>query len=80
MKVLYVSPVFKNEDGSGRKFMIPLAGLKAHMARDRAVLKMMELGGINAPDTLETRKLMGAIRRAKKTIEKNGWYSTAVVA
>ena len=75
MRVLYVSPMFNNEDGSPRKFMVPLAGLKAHQARDRAVLKMMELGGINAPDTTETRKLMSAIRSAKKKIEKNGWFA-----
>lgn len=80
MKALYISPIFRNEDGSPRKFMIPMAGLKAHQARDRAVLKMMELGGINAKDTSETRKLMSAIHRAKKAIEKNGWYSTEVVA
>lgn len=80
MKVLYISPVFKNVDGTPRKFMIESAGIKHHQARDRAVMKMMELGGIHAKDTPETRKLMSAIKRARKAIEKNGYYSTSVVA
>ena len=79
MKVLYISPLFCNADGSPRKFMIEAAGIKTHAARDAAVLKMQTLGGIHAPDTLETRKLMGAIRRAKRKIEKEGWFATAVI-
>lgn len=78
MKVLYTSPVFKNEDGTPRQFMIPLAGLKTHTARDAAVLKMLDLGGIHAPATAETNKLMSAIRRAKRKIEREGWYATSV--
>lgn len=76
MKVLYTSPVFHNADGTARQFMVPLAGLKAHKARDAAVLKMMDLGGIHAQDTPETRKLMAAIRRAKRQIEREGWFAT----
>lgn len=79
MKVLYTSPVFKNQNGTPRQFMVPMAGLKYHQKRDTAVLKMMELGGINAPNTLETQKLMRAIRSAKRAIEKNGYFSTSVV-
>ena len=79
MKTLYISPVFKNEDGTPRKFMIEAAGIKTHAARDAAVLKMMELGGINAPNTPEVQKLMSKIRSAKRKIEKNGWYSTSVL-
>jgi hypothetical protein len=79
MKVLYTSPVFKNIDGTARQFMVPAAGLKTHAARDGAVLKMMALGGINAADSLETRKLMATIRRAKRKIEREGWFSTPVI-
>lgn len=79
MKALYISPVFNNVDGTPRKFMIEAAGIKTHMARDTAVLKMMELGGIHAKDTPETRKLIAAIRRAKRKIEKEGWFSTPVM-
>ena len=79
MKALYVSPLFSSLYGTPRKFMIDVAGIKTHAARDAAVMKMMELGGINAKDTPEVRKLMGAIRRAKSKIEKNGWFSTPVM-
>lgn len=79
MKVLYISPVFNNVDGTPRKFMIEAAGIKTHKTRDTAVLKMMELGGIHAKDTPETRKLMSAILRAKRKIEKNGWFASVVV-
>ncbi len=77
-KIVYTSPVFKNADGTARQFMIPIAGLKAHQARDNAVLKMMTLGGIHAPDTPEVRKLMAAIQRAKRKIAREGWFSTPV--
>ena len=46
MKVLYTSPVFKNSDGSGRQFMIPLTAIKTYIKRDSALLAMIELGGI----------------------------------
>lgn len=79
MKALYVSPLFNNLDGAPRKFMIDIAGIKTHAARDLAVIKMQALGGIHAKDTPEVRKLMGTIRRAKAKIEKNGWFSTPVM-
>lgn len=78
MKVLYVSPLFQSNN-EPRKFMIPLAGLKYHQKRDNAVLAMMALGGINAPDTAETRKHMAAIRSAKRAIERNGYFATPVL-
>ena len=77
-KIAYTSPVFHNADGIARQFMIPIAGLKAHRARDAAVMKMMALGGIHAPDTPEVRKLMSAIQRAKRKIQKEGWFSSPV--
>jgi hypothetical protein len=78
MKTLYISPVFKNADGTSRKLMIAAEGLKTHKARDAAVMKMQALGGISAPDTPETRKLMATIIRSKRKIEKNGWFATEV--
>ena len=78
MKTLYISPVFKNLDGTPRKLMIAAEGLKTHKARDAAVMKMQALGGISAPDTPETRKLMATIIRSKRKIEKNGWFATEV--
>ena len=76
MKVLYTSPVFKNLDGTFRKVWIDQAGLRTHKTRDAAVVKMMALGGISAPNTPEVRKLMGSIIRAKRKIEKNSWFAT----
>lgn len=78
MKALYISPLFNNLDGTPRKFMIEAAGIKTHAARDAAVIKMQALGGIHAKDTPETRKLMAAIIRAKRKIEREGWFSTSV--
>lgn len=79
MKVLYISPLFSNADGTPRKFMIEAAGIKTHAARDAAVLKMRDHGGIYAKDTPEVRKLMATIRRTKRKIEKEGWFATAVI-
>ncbi len=78
MKVLYTSPVFKNADGSGRQFMIPLVAVKTYAKRDAALLAMTALGGIHAkltPEFLAHRKSMMS---AKRKIEREGWYSQAV--
>ena len=77
-KIAYASPAFKNADGTASQFMIPIAGLKTYKARDAALVKIMALGGIHAPDTPEVQKLMSAIRRAKKKITSEGWFSTPV--
>jgi len=76
MKVLYTSPIFKKIDGTPRKVWIEEAGLRTHKIRDAAVLKVQEYGGISAPDIPEVRKLMATIIRAKRKIEKNGWFAT----
>lgn len=78
MKVLYVSPLFQS-DNEPRKFMIEEKGVKYHAKRDAAVMAMMALGGISAPDTAETRKHMSAIRSARRAIERNGYFSTPVL-
>ncbi len=78
MKVLYTSPVFKNADGSGRQFMIPMVAVKTYAKRDAALLAMTVLGGIHAkltPEFLAHRKSMMS---AKRKIEREGWYSQAV--
>ena len=78
MKVLYTSPLFFNpKTGSYRTFWIDVKGLKYHQKRDNAVLKLQKLGGIQAPDTAETRKCMKDIRSAKRAIERNGYFSTS---
>ena len=78
MKVTYVSPVFRNEDGTAKRFLIPLAALSTYRTRDGALLKMLDLGGIHAKSTPETKKLMATIRRAKNKIAKEGWFSIEV--
>ncbi len=78
MKVLYVSPLFYTNN-EPRKFMIEEKGVKYHAKRDAAVLALQALGGINAPDTAETRKYIQAIRSARRSIERNGYYSTPIV-
>ena len=79
MKVIYTSPVFKNADGSPRKFMVAAEGVSTYAKRDAMLVKMIALGGIHAvltPEFLSYRKKMMA---AKKKIEKNGWFSSVVV-
>ena len=78
MKVLYVSPLFSNDDGKPRKFMIEEKGVKYHAKRDAAVLALSELGGIYAPDTPEVRAHRKAILSAKRAIERNGFWSESV--
>lgn len=80
MKVLYTSPLFKHVDGSPRKCWIPLPALNTYSRRDAAVMQLMALGGIDAPSTDETRKLIKTIRNAKRKIEREMWYSTQDVA
>jgi hypothetical protein len=79
-KILYTSPVFKNADGSGRQFMIPLNAIKTYAKRDAALLVMMEMGGIHAkltPEFIAHRKTMMS---AKRKIEREGWFCETVSA
>lgn len=75
MKVLYVSPLFRE---TRREFMIEEKGVKYHAARDAAVLAIGKLGGIYAPDTPEVRALRKKILSARRSIERNGYYATPV--
>jgi hypothetical protein len=79
-KIMYTSPVFKNADGSGRQFMIPLNAIKTYAKRDAALLAMLALGGIHAtltPEFISHRKTMMS---AKRKIEREGWFCEVVSA
>jgi hypothetical protein len=78
MKVLYTSPVFKNADGSGRQFMIPLTAIKTYAKRDAALLAMTALGGIHATPTPEFMAHRKSMLAAKRKIEREGWFSEQV--
>jgi hypothetical protein len=77
-KVLYTSPVFKNADGSGRQFKIPLVAIKTYAKRDAALLVMTALGGIHATPTSEFMAHRKAMMSAKRKIEREGWFCEAV--
>lgn len=76
MKVIYTSPVFKDENGNARKFLVPAAGLSTHAKRDEMLVKLLALGGINAQPTEEFLAIRKKMMAAKKKIEKNGWFAT----
>lgn len=78
MKVLYTSSVFKNVDGSGRQFMIPLNAVKTYAKRDAALLAMTALGGINAKPSPEFNAHHKTMMSAKRKIQREGWFSEQV--
>lgn len=78
-KVIYTSPVFKDENGNGRKFLIAAEGVSTHAKRDAMLLKMIALGGIHAKPTEEFMGYRKKMLAAKRKIEKNGWFSSEVV-
>lgn len=80
MKVLYTSPVFKNQDGTGRQFMIPANAVQTYAKRDAALLVMTQMGGIYAKLTPEFMAQRKAMMSAKRKIEREGWYSAPVTA
>ena len=77
-KILYTSPVFKNADGSGRQFMIPLNAIKTYAKRDAALMAMMEMGGIHATPTPEFMAHRRTMMSAKRKIEREGWFCETV--
>jgi hypothetical protein len=79
-KILYISPVFKNSDGSGRQFMIPLNAIKTYAKRDAALLAMLELGGIHAIPTAQFMAHRKTMMSAKRKIEREGWFCNTVSA
>ena len=80
MKVLYTSPVFKNADGTGRQFMIPVKAVQTYAKRDAALLVMMSMGGIHAVPTTEFMAQRKAMMSAKRKIECEGWHCDTVAA
>jgi hypothetical protein len=78
MNVLYTSPIFKQANGSLRQSWIPLRALDTYERRDAAILQLKALGGIDAPDTEETRKLIKVIRATKRKIDREMWFSRSV--
>jgi hypothetical protein len=79
-KTLYISPVFKNVDGTPRQFKIPLNAIKTYAKRDAALLAMIALGGIHATPTPEFMAHRKAMMSAKRKIEREGWHCEMVVA
>jgi hypothetical protein len=79
-KILYTSPAFKNADGSGRQFMIPLNAIKTYAKRDAALMAMMEMGGIHATPTPEFMAHRRTMMSAKRKIEREGWFCETVSA
>jgi hypothetical protein len=69
---IYVSPVF------GTVSRIPAAALTTYIKRDRALLKMRELGGLNAGPSPAMLKLRSQMLAAKRKIEREHWFSTIV--
>ena len=80
MKVTYTSPAFRNADGSGRQFLIPVAAIKTYAKRDAALLAMLALGGIHATLTAEFLAHRKSMMSAKRKIEREGWYCAPVTA
>ena len=78
MYTVYASPVFKNQDGTQRLFKIPTKAWSTYTKRDACLMKIMEMGGIHAKLTPELIKTRSKMMSAKRKIEKNGWFSTAV--
>ena len=77
---MYTSPVFKNADGSGRKFMIPAKAVQTYSKRDSALLVMIEMGGIHAKLTPEFIAKRKAMMSAKRKIAREGWFCELVSA
>ena len=65
-KVLYTSPFMSN-------VFIPQEALSTYKRRDKALLALKELGGINAPNTEKVRKLRQTMLNARRKIEREGW-------
>ena len=80
MKVLYTSPVFKNQDGTARQFMIPEKAVQTYSKRDAALLVMTAMGGIYAKLTPEFMAQRKSMMSAKRKIEREGWFCQVVTA
>ena len=71
-KVLYTSPMFN------KGFLVPVDAVKTYKKRDAALLALKDLGGLQAPNTEQVRKLRQTMLNARRKIEREGWGCVAV--
>ncbi len=71
-KVLYTSPMFN------QVFLVPVDAVKTYKKRDAALLALKDLGGLQAPNTEQVRKLRQTMLNARRKIEREGWGCVAV--
>ena len=75
-KVLYISPIFNNQNGQPQRFLVPAEAVATYAKRDVAVMVLQSFGGIHAQQTSEFLKHHRRLMSAKRKIERNGWFST----
>ena len=66
-KVRYTSPMFN------KVFLVPVDAVKTYKKRDAALLALKDLGGVQAPNTEQVRKLRQTMLNARRKIEREGW-------
>ena len=66
-KVRYTSPMFN------KVFLVPVDAVKTYKKRDAALLALKDLGGLQAPNTEQVRKLRQTMLNARRKIEREGW-------
>ena len=71
-KVRYISPMFN------KVFLVPVDAVKTYKKRDAALLALKDLGGLQAPNTEQVRKLRQTMLNARRKIEREGWGCVAV--
>ena len=71
-KVRYISPMFN------KVFLVPVDAVKTYKKRDAALLALNDLGGLQAPNTEQVRKLRQTMLNARRKIEREGWGCVAV--
>ena len=71
-KVRYTSPMFN------KVFLVPVDAVKTYKKRDAALLALKDLGGLQAPNTEQVRKLRQTMLNARRKIEREGWGCIAV--
>lgn len=71
-KVRYTSPIFN------KVFLVPVDAVKTYKKRDAALLALKDLGGVQAPNTEQVRKLRQTMLNARRKIEREGWGCVAV--
>jgi hypothetical protein len=77
-KIVYTSPFFFNDSGEGRKFLIPIEGLKTYQKRDAALIEIRSRGGIHMAATTENMKIHRQLMAAKRMITSKAWFSEPI--